>query len=359
MTNGYRFGLEAEYLLVEADTNRPLWLHDRTFADLNRLLESIAFEPLLEGRTLAGLELDPPHTKLMPFYVEGYALADAALTTNVDVLPKGIEIRTPVCPDLDSCLRIHDRLFAALEAALAGENLRALGLGHHPEAWEFRGPQNHRREDWWHWSERVTTTYGPDLNLSVPPELAGRFDWEDLQRRANYYGPALVAFGLNAPLAQGRLWTYRGRPGYSARTFRRSLYAPLLAYHPKEGGRVEFKAFDMPTDPADFRPFFLLWLWLMHDTFAPGRADAAERVYDLGQVARFGWEAEAVASRAEEALDRAAVVLPGLGVDPAPLGRLRRRLARRWVPARRWMAQWRRTPDLPGLLRRPEYQGAA
>jgi carboxylate-amine ligase len=349
--DGYRFGLEGEYLLVEASSYRPLGHDDLTFRRLNALLESISFEPLLEGLTLAGLELDPPHTKLMPYYVEGYALADPGLATHVDVLPKGVEIRTPVCPDLDTCLRVYENLYRGLQRALAGEGLRAVGTGHHPLAWDFDGPQNHKRYDWWQWALRVTTTYGPDLNLSVPPALAPRFDWGDLQRRANYYGPALVAFGLNSPVRQGRLWRPRGRQGLSVRTHRRSPFGPMLAYHPKEGGRVEFKAFDMPTDRRDFRPFFLLWLWLMHDADAPGRADDQDRIYDLGVVACQGWEAEEEAARAEEALDRAAVVVAALGLDPAPLGQLRRRLERRWVPADPLVARLKTDPSIPGLLR--------
>ncbi len=349
---GYRFGLEGEYLLVEASTYRPLWLHDLTFARLNALLEGIDFEPLLDGLTLAGLELDPPHRKLMPYYVEGYALADPELTTYVDVLPKGIEVRTPVCPDLESCLAVYERLFQALQQALAGENLRAVGIGHHPLAVEFAGPQNHRRHDWWQWAQRVTTTYGPDLNLSVPDALRPHFDWDDLQRRANYYGPALVAFSLNSPILQGRLWQQRGRVGLSLRTYRRSPFAPMLAWHPKEGGRVEFKSFDMPADRRDFRPFFLLWLWLMHDADAPGRAEDHDRIYDLGQLARLGWQADEVVGRAAEALERAGRILPLLDIDPAPLDLLRQRLEHRWLPADRvigWMDQGR--ADVPTVLR--------
>src|SRR5262249_25734045 len=192
----YQFGLEGEYLLVEASSFRPLWQEDLTFTRLNALLESIPFEPLLEGLTLDGLELDPPHRKLMPYYVEGYAVADPNLTTYVDVLPKGIEVRTPVCPDLETCLAVYERLYAALVSSLANENLRPIALGHHPTAWDFDAPQNHVRHDWWQWALRVATTYGPDLNLSVPEADKRRFDWEGLQRRGNYYGPALVAFGL-------------------------------------------------------------------------------------------------------------------------------------------------------------------
>jgi len=342
--------LEGEYLLVDASF-RPLWHNDLAFDHLNTLLESIRFEPLLDGLTLDGLELDPPHRKLMPYYVEGYALADPELTTYVDVLPKGIEIRTPVCPDLETCLRVYEKLYQGLQGALSEAGYRAVALGHHPTAGDFWGPQNHKRHDWWEWALRVTTTYGPDLNLSVPEAQKSRFDWEDLQRRANYYGPALVAFSLNAPVKEGTLWRPRGQQGLSVRTYRRSPFAPMLAYHPKEGGRVEFKSFDMPTDRCDFHPFFLLWLWLMHDGEAPGRADDQDRIYDLGQVARFGWQAEGIVTRAEEALDRTAAVAHVLGLDPSPLDRLRQRLAERQTPADALIDQAEADPSVPGLVR--------
>lgn len=88
-------------------------------------------------------------------------------------------------------------------------------------------------------------------------------------------------------------------------------YGPKLAYHPKEGGRVEFESYDMPTDRRDLAPFFLLWLWLMDDTKGSGRASDKDRIYDLGSLARAGWEAEEIASRAEEALDRAERTVTG------------------------------------------------
>jgi len=348
---GYRFGLEGEYLLAEASSFRPLWYDDLAFGRLNALLERIDFEPLLEGLTLDGVELDAPHRKLMPYYVEGYGLPDADLTTNVDLLPKGIEVRTPVCPDLDTCLRVYENLYHGLQAALAQEGYRAVALAHHPTAWGFEGPQNHKRIDWWLWGQQAMTTYGPDLNVSLPDVRRGSFDWGRLQRRVNYYAPALVAFSLASPVGRGRLWEVRGRTGLSLRTYRRSLYGPAVAYHPKEQGRLEFKAFDMPADRRDFNPYFLLWLWLVLDEQAPGQADDQDRVYDLAAVARFGWESEEVAARAEEALDRAGRLLAAVGADPEPLNWLRLRLERRWVPADPIIRQMAADPSVPGLLR--------
>lgn len=348
---GLRWGLEGEYLLVEAGTFRPLWHPDLTFDRVNALLEAIDFGPLLGGLGMDGLELDPPHRKLMPFYVEGYGLPDAELTTYVGLLVKGVEVRTPVCPSLDECLAVYERLYQGLQAALAGEGLRAVASAHHPTAWGFEGPQNHRRVDWWRWGEQAMTTYGPDLNVSLPEPWRSRLDWRRLQRRVNHYAPALAAFSLASPVGRGRLWEHHGRPGLSLRTYRRSPFAPAAAWHPKEGSRLELKPLDMPADRRDFRAYFLLWAWLALDEDAPGEADEQDRVYDLGAVARFGWQAEGVAARAEEALDRAGALLPAVGLDPSPLGRMRERLGRRWVPAHDLIRQWEADPSVPRLLR--------
>lgn len=348
---GVRFGLEGEYLLAEVETYRPLWHSDLSFRRLNALLESIPYERLLHGLSLDGLELDPPHRQVMPCYVEGYGLPNEDLTTWVDLLPKGIEIRTPVCPSLESCLDVYEELYQGLQHVLGQAGYRAIALAHHPLASGFQGPQNHRRSDWWQWGMQAMTTYGPDLNLSLPADEQASFDWNDLQRRVNYYAPALVTFSLAAPVARGRLWEIRGQSGLSLRTYRRSLYAPAVAYHPKEQGRLEFKAFDMPADRQEFGRYFLLWLWLLLDEAAPGRADDQDRVYDLGAVARFGWEAEDIAALGAEVLDRASAFLARIDIDPSPLDPLRWRLERRQTPAHALIRQLEADPSVPHLLR--------
>jgi len=112
---GFHFGLESEYLLVDVATFRPLWYRDLSFARLNEALESVFIDDL---PPLDGLELEPPHRKLMPFAVEGYHVPDPDMNP-IDLWPKGIEIRTPVCPSIETCLEclqvLHQRLQAALE----------------------------------------------------------------------------------------------------------------------------------------------------------------------------------------------------------------------------------------------------
>ena len=184
---GYHFGLEVEYLLVEAETFRPLWHPDLTFEELNAAFEAI---PVGDLPPLDGLELEPPHQKLMPFAVEGYHLPSPALGPK-DLLPKGVEIRTPVCPSIERCLECLQELHGRMQVALGALGYRAVACSHHPVEDRFEGPQNKRRHDFWQWAMLAMTTYGPDVNVSLPAPRNDRLDVPDLHAKVNYYAPAL------------------------------------------------------------------------------------------------------------------------------------------------------------------------
>jgi hypothetical protein len=47
----------------------------------------------------------------------------------------------------------------------------------------FEGPQNKRRYDHWQWAMKAMTTYGPDINVSVPLDLAERLDLQSYMGR--------------------------------------------------------------------------------------------------------------------------------------------------------------------------------
>jgi hypothetical protein len=68
--NGFQFGLEAEFLLVDAISFRPLWHHDLTFKTLNATLEAIAVDDF----RCDSFKVEPPHRKASPYVVEGYHL---------------------------------------------------------------------------------------------------------------------------------------------------------------------------------------------------------------------------------------------------------------------------------------------
>ena len=203
--NRFRFGIEAEYQLADAETFRPLWHQDLSFEELNQVLESIAVDDL---PPLDGLELESPHRKLMPYAVEGYHVPAPDLSP-IDLLPKGIEIRTPVCSSIDECLTTLKTLHDRLEDGLLQRGYTLISLSHHPTEHHFEGPQNKRRYDFWQWAMEVMTTCGPDINVSLPRELNNSIDVADLHRKVNYYSPALTALSLASPIYRGGLWSMR------------------------------------------------------------------------------------------------------------------------------------------------------
>jgi carboxylate-amine ligase len=344
---GYHFGLEVEYLLVDAETFRPLWHPDLTFEELNAAFESI---PVGDLPALDGLDLEPPHSKLMPFAVEGYHLPAPDLGPK-DVLPKGVEIRTPVCSSIEMCLECLVELHGRMQAALGELGYRAVACSHHPVEDRFEGPQNKRWHDFWQWAMLAMTTYGPDVNVSLPAPLGDRLDVVDLHTKVNYYAPALTALTLASPLVRGGLWETRGRIGKSIRTYRRSVIAPAIELHPEEAGRLEYKTFEATSSMDDLHAYFLLWLVLLLDDGLLGRASEQTRIYDLGAVARDGLAAETVAERAAEVLGRAPGVLASRGFDPRRLEPFHGRLETRRLPADDLIDLFQREHSIPAVLR--------
>jgi carboxylate-amine ligase len=296
------------------------------------------------------LELERPHTKLMPYVVEGYGVVDSEFQV-LDLLPKGIEIRTPIADSIDECIDLLEDLHGRLQTALSAGGYLAASLSHHPVQTDFEGPQNKRRHDYWQWAMQVMNTYGPDINVSLPKALTEKLDLADLSAKVNYYAPAMTALSVASPLRGGRPWEIRGGVGKSLRTHRRSVVAPAIEAHLHEAGRIEFKTFEMSWRAQDFYNYFLLWLELLLDPSLAGRASNQTRIYDLGAVARFGLEAETVAERAAELLGKAPAVLAAHGFDPRPLHSMVQRLETRRTPADELIERYRAAGDsLPALL---------
>ena len=145
--NGFKFGLETEFLLVNSASFRPLWHNDLKFDSLNSALEAIPADEFQCDR----LKVEPPHRKPAPYIVEGYHIPDPEMKP-IDLLPKGVEIRTPICVSIEDCLAALQTLYARLQHALAELGYRAATLSFHPTQVRFTGPQNKRRHDFWQWA---------------------------------------------------------------------------------------------------------------------------------------------------------------------------------------------------------------
>lgn len=325
----FQFGIEAEYLLADATTYRPLVHGELSFAPLNDLLESITVDDL---PSVAGLMPQPPHRRVMPYVVEGYHLPDP-FAADPTLLPKGIEIRTPVCRTIEETVDVLGELYGRLRRRLAEAGFVPVALAHHPYDDRFEGPQGARSESAWRWAMQAMLTYGPDVNIGLPPERFAKLDIADLFAKVNYYAPAMTLLSLAAPLHQAHLWSYRGRIGKSLRTFRRSTVGQALELHPRQPGRLEFKCFDMSNRADDFRAYLALWTAVLLDESLRGRSDEATRHYELQTAAVEGLQNAALRDRAAELLDRSTVTLERHAVNPRLLAPLSERLRRNRLPA--------------------------
>jgi carboxylate-amine ligase len=353
MSNDFRFGLEAEFMLADSKTFKPLWYKDVTFKTLDEIFESI---PLDGIPSLEGLSAEPPHKKLMPFIVEGYGIPDANFEIH-DAYPKGIEIRTPVCNSIAQVLNVYEDLYGRIKSALAEKSFCPIAISHHPIESKFSGPQNKRRHDFWLWAMEVMTTYGPDINVSFPKEVTTKLfgNIPDLNAKVNYYAPAMSAVSLASPFFHGKPWTLKNLPGKSYRTFKRSVVAPAIELHEDENFRIEFKVFEMSKYSKDFEVYILLVLALFLDDTLKGRASDQERIYDAGAVARFGLKAEGMQDRFVELLQKAPKILTQFGFDPSPLERLHARVEHNLSPANEMLEIFAKTQSIPAVMKEFSY----
>lgn len=298
MNKDFHFGLEAEFIVRSSQTKQPLHHKDLTFSFLNKILEDI---PCADLPSLEGLDTESPHKILMPYVVEGYHVHNEA-GEKTDLLPKGLEIRTPVCASISQLLTVFSELYHRLETALDGQALSLMSLSHHPKETKFSGPQCGRRYDFWQWAMEVMTTYGPDINISLPDDVWKSVDLEDLHGKINYYGPALAALTVGSPIREQKLWKIRDVYGQSFRMYKRSYIAPAIEIHPHEGNRLEFKLFDMPRSLKDVELHFIMFLGLLLNDELKGRASHQTRIYDLGQVAVHGLDFDTARERAAQFL---------------------------------------------------------
>lgn len=348
LSQQFRFGLESEYLVVTLSDYQALWHQDLSFEQLNGIFETI---PLDGIPSCEGLDLESPQTKLMPFVVEGYHLPDMDFSAK-QILPKGVEIRTPVCNTITQALEIHSVLYKRLKQALNFHDLDLVSLSHHPHESKFSGPQNKRRHDYWQWSMEVMTTYGPDINVGIPEELVRMISVDDLHQKINYYGPALSALSVASPFCNGEPWQYaKGKFGKSYRMHKRSYIAPPIEIHFDENNRFEFKVFDMPNSRVEIEAQILSFLILIINDALTGRATHQTRIYDLGEVAKKGLEAEGIVEKLHEIFNGADQLLREWGFDFKALSVFKERLESGVTPADDMLKLYRVNDSIRDVLK--------
>jgi hypothetical protein len=100
----------------------------------------------------------------------------------------------------------------------------------------------------------------------------------------------------------------------------------------------------------EFECAFLSFLALVLDDGLKGRAFKQSRIYDFGQVARFGLQAECMSERAGELLERAPALLKGWGFDPSALEIFTDRLRTGRTPADELLDLYRESGSLLKVL---------
>ncbi len=324
----FGFGIEAEYLLLDQDF-RPLFHDDLAFDRLRDCVDNI---PASEFGT-DGFNIKPLHKHANPYLIEGYYLTDENMKPHT-LLPKGIEVRTPIRSSIDESISVLTEITERLRKSVLSEfGYHLCTISHHPTQSNFQAPPNYKRHDYWQWALTAMTTFGPDINISLPPDLIGEVDQKRLGDKINFYMPAVIALTFASPLLDGKLWILDHLNGKSARTFNRSKWAPLHYIHTEPELRFEFKGFEMPLDMADYKAFFLISLALLLDQSLNLRTSDEERIANLRFFAVHGLESEASQICAKALLNAAERTAVRLSLDASCLKPMWKRLESGNFPA--------------------------
>ncbi|MBX9686107.1 MAG: hypothetical protein K2X27_05365, partial [Candidatus Obscuribacterales bacterium] len=158
--DGFGFGIETEFLMLNKSDFSPLTHKELNFDELLDLANSIPTERFGEQ----GFNIKPLHSKATPYLIEGYYLTDSEMNP-VSLLPKGIEIRTPCRQSIDEAVKTLYELFSLLEKRCLQEGYDLAVTSHHPTEVNFNAAPNYKRYDYWQWALTAATTCGPDINI--------------------------------------------------------------------------------------------------------------------------------------------------------------------------------------------------
>ncbi|MBS1957427.1 MAG: hypothetical protein JST89_24790 [Cyanobacteria bacterium SZAS-4] len=296
----FGFGIEVEFLLVESQSFKPLGYNSLDFQALLNLVDAI---PTADC-SREGFNKKPLHNHITPYLIEGYTLTSAGMKP-IDLLPKGIEIRTPLTNSFETSTESVQDLYGRMKSKLMEEHMTAAMLSYHPTEPRIVAPPNYERHDYWQWALTATTTYGPDINISLPKHLEEKVNIERINARVNHYAPAAIALTFASPLRDSQLWVVDGQIGKSVRTFERSKWAPIFYVHEKPSLRFEFKGFEMSRCLDDYQAMFLIGLALLLDDRLEGVASDRSRVSTLETLALSGLESAQVRDTAALVLESA------------------------------------------------------
>lgn len=328
----FGFGIEAEYLIVDKQL-KPLFHGDFKFEEFRDFIDAIPVGDFSKD----GFNIKPLHRAASPYLVEGYYLTDADMKPT-QMLVKGLEVRTPLVTTIDAAVMNLSVLTERAQTYFGNHYQQQLcAISHHPTESNFYAAANYKRHDYWQWALTAMTTFGPDVNISVPADLVDEIDQAALNERINFYMPAVIALTFSSPLFEGKLWEREGVVGKSIRTFKRSEWAPLYYIHTEPALRFEFKGFEMPQDLSDYRAFFLIGLALLLDNQLGEKRSDTERLTVLKELAIYGiagrLETNIYRQQAADLLESAERIAVRFGFDYSCLQALWARLEEQACPS--------------------------
>ncbi|MEA5595191.1 glutamate--cysteine ligase [Rivularia sp. UHCC 0363] len=360
----FHFGIEHEVAFIDnagkfADFSRV------KFADFNQIVEKL---PVYKD-DYPELRIGDAGIKEKRWYIEGFErFTDSEKV--IECVPKGIEIRTTINPDIHSAIAELTESFRLLKetAAEYGFSPALISFNPHYDAFVPNPPLNEYETIRRNASPEKQTanipmlTYGPDLNISMVGLTTERII--DIGKKLTFYSPYIIPFSYSSPFYQGTLWS-----GFSVRTFVRTGIRPAtmvflekqeeliksvpsltkIARIPAEIGRIEFKAFDSCSDFSIYAGLLALLKGLILDESLLGRAivpDAEKHKIS----AQEGFDREDIFNHAKQILQ---AVETALADDPdieflTPLKTL---LQKRETPAHELVRLYKHTGSIEAVLK--------
>ncbi|AFY58204.1 hypothetical protein Riv7116_5840 [Rivularia sp. PCC 7116] len=360
----FHFGIEHEVAFIDNAGNFADF-SQVNFADFNQIVERL---PVYKD-DYPELRIGDAGIKEKRWYIEGFErFADSEEV--VECLPKGIEIRTTINPDINSAIAELDESFRLLKETAAEYGYSPALISFNPNYDKFvpNPPLNKYETKRRQASPEKQTadipmlTYGPDLNISMVGLTTEKII--DIGRKLTYYSPYIIPFSYSSPFYQGALWE-----GFSVRTFMRTGKRPAamvflekqeeliksipsltkIARIPAEIGRIEFKAFDSCSDFSIYAGLLALLKGMILDDSLTGRATVPDAKKHQTS-AQAGFDNEDIFTSAKQIIQ---VVESTLENDPdvnllAPLKTL---LDKRETPAHKLIRLYKQTNSIEASLK--------
>jgi hypothetical protein len=359
----FYFGIEHEVAFLNregkfADFSRT------TYADFHQIIEKLPTYP--SDRTQ--LHIGDAGIRKKRWYIEGFERFSESEET-IDCVPRGIEIRTTIHPDIHGTITELSESFELLKEVAKEFGFSPVLTSFNPylSNYEPNPPLNAVERKYLQvYPDEQTAyiymvTYGPDLNISLADLPIERII--DIGHKLTYYSPYIVPFSYSSPFYQGALWD-----GLSVRTFVRTGKRPAtlvfvekqeqmiksfpsstkIARLPAEVGRIEFKAFDSCDDFSIYAQLLALLKGLVLDQMLTGRAivpDAA--LHQLS--AREGFENKEIFAIANQVIEAAEEALKD-DPDLALLAPLKNSLQHRKTPAHDAIANFQKLGSIEQVL---------